>query len=298
MKSFLYFISLIFFSICFNAEAYRIKGNVWFLSETVTNVNIYTLLYNAEEAARKGDNLKAAKILDDISTNDFVKNYVTTDSEPLSLALKSASLWYRAEYAKNKDDKIKEEAERIIEEWAEKAKNKRWDSYKRLYHRVRAYYVRNYDYKNLFLIQEKMILYDVHDESQLDSLESYCQKYPGDMNEMTGFITEFKKKGGKLTPSLELSLILESKKSDDDKFQALISWLKDHHSAKLEDIQKGVNKATLLISVNNLERVRIFHDTLTDLALWQPGNDERMPVIAYLINERSKIEAILSGESK
>lgn len=283
---------------CLNANAFRIKGSVWFLSETVTNANIYTRLYNAEEAAKIGDNLKAAKILDSLSSNEFAKRYITTDNEPLSLALTSASLWYRSEYAKNKDIKIVAETEKTIVKWAEEAKGKRWESYKKLYHRIRAYYIKNCDFKNLFNVQKKMILYDVFDKSQLDSLESYFEKYPEYVDEMSDFINEFKKRGGTLTPSLELALICESKISDEEKFKAIIEWLKEHHNASLESIQKGVNKGILFLSVKNPERVRIFHDTLTDIALWQPGSDERMPIIAYLINERSKIEAIFPDTIK
>lgn len=295
MKNIIYVLLLF---ACVNANAFRIKGTVWFLSETVTNASIYISLYNAEEAAKSGDNLKAAKILDGVSTNEFIKEYITTDTEPLLLALTSASLWYRAEYAKNKDIKILEEAEEAIGKWAEESKGKRWESYKKLYHRIRAYYIRNCDFKNLFKTQKRMILYDVFDKTQLDSLESYFEKYPEYIDEMTDFITEFKKRGGTLTPSLELALITEANISDDDKFKAIISWLKDHHNASLEDIQKGVNKGSIFLSVKDPDKVRIFHDTLTDLALWQPGSDDRMPVIAYLINERSKIEAILPEANK
>lgn len=283
---------------CLEAKAFRIKGTVWFLSETVTNASIYTSLYNAEEVAKHGDNLKAAKILDNLSTNELVKGYITTDTEPLLLALTSASLWYRAEYAKNKNIKILTEAEKAIEKWAEEAKGNRWESYKKLYHRIRAYYIKNCDFKNLFNVQKKMILYDVFDKSQLDSLESYFEKYPEYVDEMSDFINEFKKRGGTLTPSLELASISESRISDEEKFKAIIEWLKEHHNASLESIQKGVNKGILFLSVKNPERVRIFHDTLTDIALWQPGSDERMPIIAYLINERSKIEAIFPDTIK
>ena len=285
-------------TVCFEADAFRIKGTVWFLSETVTNANIYAFLYNAEEAAKIGDNLKAAKILDNLSSNEFVKGYITTDNEPLDLALASASLWYRAEYAKNKDTKIIAETEKTISKWAEKAKGNRWESYKKLYHRIRAYHIKNCDFKNLFNVQKKMILYDVFDKSQLDSLESYFEKYPEYVDEMSDFINEFKKRGGTLTPSLELALICESEISDEKKFKAIMSWLKEHHNANLGTIEKGVNKGVLFLSVKKPEWVRIFHDTLTDIALWQPGSDDRMPVIAYLINERSKIEAILPEANK
>ena len=285
-------IALLAFCIPMLCHAFMIEKGVWLIADTVTNADIYTELTKVEEAAKTQKLKEASQLLVDILQSGKADGYVASDMEPLSLTIYSASLWYKAESYHNQNQAIVKEARTAIKEWEEKAKGNQWKSYKNLFYRMRDHYIRKKDQVNRIATQKEAILYDPFDLEQISSLNEYCRRFPNCVGDMAAFAKEFKEKGGVLPAFLELTIIVAENNDKEKKLDAVLSWLWANRHESLENIKNGVETASQLISIEHPEGIKLIVSSLTDLALAQPGSEERMPVIAYLINERAKIQAI------
>lgn len=272
--------------------AFTVNRMTWQISDTVTNAYLYEKLAKAEQRAKINDLKGAATLIDDLKDDAAAKDYVSSDGEPLELVLASASLWYRAEDVKNSDPELVKEARHNLNLWAEKAKDKQWKSYKYLFHRIRAYHVTQKNQRGRIETQKEMILYDPFDQEQLKSFEEYCDRFPESVGDLNAFLAKFKEKGGAMTPKFALTLITLSGKTREEKLQELSAWLKEHKSSDLETLKLGIEFGMGEVSVEEPQTVRKMYDLLTNLALWQPADEERMPIIAMILNERAKVEAI------
>lgn len=272
--------------------AFTVNRMTWQISDTVTNAYLYEKLAKAEQRAKINDLKGAATLIDDLKDDAAAKDYVSTDGEPLELVLASASLWYRAEDVKNSDPELVKEARQNLNIWAEKAKDKQWKSYKYLFHRIRAYHVTQKNQRGRIETQKEMILYDPFDQEQLKSFEEYCDRFPESVGDLNAFLAKFKEKGGAMTPKFALTLITLSGKTREEKLKELSAWLKEHKSSDLETLKLGIEFGMGEVSVEEPQTVRKMYDLLTNLALWQPADEERMPIIAMILNERAKVETI------
>lgn len=272
--------------------AFTVNRMTWQISDTVTNAYLYEKLAKAEQRAKINDLKGAVMLIDDLKDDAAAKDYVSTDGEPLELVLASASLWYRAEDVKNSDPELVKEARQNLNIWAEKAKDKQWKSYKYLFHRIRAYHVTQKNQRGRIETQKEMILYDPFDQEQLKSFEEYCDRFPESVGDMNSFLSKFKEKGGAMTPKFALTLITLSGKTREEKLKELSAWLKEHKSSDLETLKLGIEFGMGEVSVEEPQTVRKMYDLLTNLALWQPADEERMPIIAMILNERAKVETI------
>lgn len=286
------FLITAFTLICLDVSAFTVNRMIWQISDCVTNAYLYDQLSSAERHAKFNELNEAAEILEALQNEKVASEYLLPNGEPLDLVLSSAILWYKAEQIKNVDPEIAENARKLIGKWAEKAKGRQWQSYKFLFHRIRSYYIAIKNPKGRIETQKEMILYDPFDEEQIKSLDEYCVRFPESIGDLKTFLEQFKKAGGILSPRLELTLITLSDKSSEEKLDNVITWLGLRKNAELEIIQLGVEYAIGLISVENSSGVKKLYDSLSDLALWQPANEERMPIVALLLNERAKIKAI------
>lgn len=271
---------------------FTVNRMVWQLSDEVTNVYLYEKLIDAENHAKLNELSEAANILENLRNEKLSLRYILQDGEPLDLVLSSAILWYRAEKIKNIDPEIVKSARFLIDKWAKAAEGKRWKSFKFLFHRIRSYYVAIKNPKGRIEAQKEMMLYDPFDEEQVRSFDEYCTRFPESVGDIKKFLEMFKAKGGILTPKLELTLISLSELKQNDKFDAVIDWLKTRKNADMDTLKIGIEALLNLTSVENPESIKKTYNILTDLALWQPATEERMPVVALILNERAKIEAI------
>lgn len=289
---FLFFSSISLFLVPLNASAFTVNRMVWQISDGVTNAYLYEQLSLAERHAKLNELVEAAQTLEALRNDKAASEYFLTNGEPLDLVLSSAVLWYKAEYIKNLDPEIVEKARTLIDKWAEKAKGRQWKSYKFLFHRIRSYYVAIKNPKGRIETQKEMILYDPFDEEQIKSLDEYCVRFPDSVGDIKNFIVKFKDAGGRLTPKFELTLISLSELSQDEKIDAMIEWLKIRKDSDIETIRVGIDFLISLASVENPETIKKIYAILTNLALWQPANEDRMPIVALILSERAKIEAV------
>lgn len=272
--------------------AFVVNKGIWQLSETVTNAVLYERLSQVEAAAGKDNSTMAEQKLQQLLDEGLAGGYVSDDGEPLELSVRSAMLWYRAERLGNNSPEVVKEARSAIDSWRERARGRQWKSYKYLYHRIRAFYVVQKDQSGRIETQKEMMLYDPFDVEQVKSLEEYCIRFPEQVGDMPEFIAKFKKAGGTLTSSFELTLITSSSKSAEEKLEEVLNWLKRERDGDLDTLKAGVQCALRLTSMENGDSVRKLYVFLSDLALWQPANEERLAVIAFLLNERGKIRAV------
>ena len=278
------------FSSALVCKAFEIKGDVWVLSEVVTNSVLKEKLKEAEFYALNKNAYEAASSLKTIS-KDF-PNVKTAEGEPLELVIEGARLWYKAKASSFKDQKIVAEAEKLLNAYAKKADDKSWNSYKYLFHRIRDYYFNKKDYENVLKIQKELVLYDVLDNWAIDSYLEYLKTFSLTDN-TEEFFKEIVNKGGKMSPKMELQLIkLSLKNKEKDSWQALLTWFDNNRRAEMGVLREAIDIASLNLDSSNTAMIKTYYITLTNVILAQVANEENMPKIAELLNERQKIKTI------
>lgn len=271
-------------------QAFEIKGDVWVLSEVVTNSVLKEKLKEAEFYALNRNPSEAASSLKTIS-KDF-PNIKTTEGEPLELATEGAKLWYKAKSSSFKDQEIVSEAEKLLKIYAKKAEDKSWNSYKYLFHRIRDYYFNKKDYENVLKIQKELVLYDVLDNWAIDSYLEYLKSFSL-TDDTENFFKEIVKRGGKISPKMELQLIkLSLKNKEKDSWKTLLIWFDNNRRAEIGILREAIDIASLNLDASNHDMVKTYYVTLTNVILAQVANEENMPKIAELLNERQKIKTV------
>lgn len=282
--------STLLFASTLVCQAFEIKGDVWVLSEVVTNSVLKEKLKEAEFYALNRNPSEAASSLKTIS-KDF-SNVKTAEGEPLELAIEGARLWYKAKASSFKDREIVTEAEKLLSAYAKKAEDKSWNSYKYLFHRIRDYYFNKKDYENVLNTQKRLVLYDVLDNWAIDSYLEYLKSFSLTDN-TEEFFKEIVKKGGKMSPKMELQLIkLSLKSKEKNSWIKLLTWFDNNRRAEIGILREAIDIASLNLDASNPAMIKTYYITLTNVILAQVANEENMPKIAELLNERQKIKTI------
>lgn len=273
--------------LCFSGHIDIVNG-VWAVSKNMTkNQDIGGKLREIEAVARK-DTDRAAELCKELKESLDDPEIYTDDGEYLPLVLDSMWLYYAAHKGLQGKEVLRE-AERLIEEYSEKAEEQGYCAYKYLYHRIRAYYYRKKDNKSMIKAQKDMILYDPSDYGQIMTLMDQIRDCPDDAGDLDAFLSKFKERQGVVEPEFELTMLLASKKSDSEKVKGACAWLEKQSGGAPEVIMRALPRITKFVSIKDKEALTDYYYALTDLALRQPSTEDRLTVFAMALNERQKI---------
>lgn len=275
---------------CFSGHIDIVNG-VWAVSKNMTkNQEIGGKLREIEAVARQ-DTDKAAELCKELKESLDDPEIYTDDGEYLPLVLDSMWLYYAA-HKGLQGKAVLTEAQRLIEEYAEKAEGQRYCAYKYLYHRIRGYYYGKKDNKSMIKAQKDMILYDPADYSQIMTLMDQIRDLPEAAGDLDAFLSEFKERQGVVEPEFELTLILASKKkSNSEKIKGACAWLEKQSGGAPEVIMRALPRITKFVSAKDKEALTDYYYALTDLALRQSSTEDRLTVFAMALNERQKLVA-------
>ena len=294
-------VTIIFLALAFcgagNIFAFEIKGDVWVLSELTTNRVLKGKLVDAEYCAsnKKYDEAveKLTAVLDEYEADKFV-----FEAEPFSLILSGTILWYKAKNSAFKDPAIVDEAGKVLKQYKSEAEGKAWPSYKYLFHRQRDYYFIKKDYENVLKIQKALIMYDVLDNWAFDSYIEYLKNFSL-KDDTESFFAEVVKKGGKINPKMHLLLLGKAfENKDEDAWKKIFAWFDENRQIDFETLKQGMAIVSNNLNAKDLEIAKEYYLTLTNLALGQVANEENMPKIAYVLNERQKIKTLVPNVSE
>lgn len=280
-----------------NLFAFDIKGDVWVLSELTTNQVLKGKLFEAEYCASNKNYSEAAEKLANV-LEEYAADKFVFEAEPFSLILKGTILWYKAKSSAFKDPEIVSEAGKVLKQYKAGAEGKSWPSYKYLYHRQRDYYFIKKDYENVLKVQKELIIYDVLDNWAFDSYIEYLRNYSL-KDDTVAFFAEIEKKGGKINPKMRLLLLANAfEKKEKDAWNKIFTWFDENRQIDLDTLKQGMEIVSKNLNARDIEVAKEYYLTLTNLALGQVANEENMPKIAYILNERQKIKTLVPNVSE
>lgn len=276
-------IILVLVFMCANlAEALTVSGGVWLVAENiVSNDALRMNLQEIEMLVKSGEKGKAIKQIEKIrqETKDLPS---LKDKEYMPLVLDVMELYY-----KGLSDA--EEATTLLDKYKESAKGKRYTAYKQLYQMLRKHYSGLKDYKNASIVAREAALYDPKDYLLILPLIDLAKEAPKECGELDGFIKEYAKAGGTMYEELLLAAVLTSKDKPVAKMTRACEWLDKNRSGSEKMLSRALPLIATLIDAKHPQTAIEYYYALTNLAVRQPSNEERLTIFAMAINERQKL---------
>ena len=275
---------LVLVFMCANlAEALIVSGGVWLVAENiVSNDALRMNLQEIEMLAKSGEKGKAIKQIEKIRQEMKDNLPSMKDKEYLPLVLDVMELYYEG-------SSDAEEATTLIDKYKESAKGKRYTAYKQLYQMLRKYYSGLKDYKNASIVAREAALYDPKDYLLILPLIDLAKEAPKECGELDGFIKEYAKAGGTMYEELLLAAVLTSKDKPVAKMTRACEWLDKNRSGSEKMLSRALLLIATLIDAKHPQTVIEYYYALTNLAVRQPSNEERLTIFAMAINERQKL---------
>lgn len=264
-------------------EALTVSGGVWLVAENiVSNDALRMSLQEIEMLVKSGEKGKAIKHIEKIrkETKDNLPSM--KDGENLPLILDVMELYY-----KGLSDV--EEATTLLDKYRESAKGKRYTAYKQLYQMLRKRYSGLKDYKNAAEVAKEAALYDPKDYLLILPLIDLTKESPKECGELDSFIKEYTKSGGTKHEELLLAAILTSKDKPVTKMMRACEWLDNNRSGSEKMLSRALPLIATLIDAKYPQTAVEYYYALTNLAVRQPSNEERLTIFAMAINERQKL---------
>lgn len=276
------------FVVCANfAGALNVSGGVWLVSENIlSNDTLRMELQEIEMLVKKGEKEKALQNINKIKeeAKDNLPNM--KDGEHLPLVLDVMELYY-------KGLSNAEEARVLIDKHKGNAIGKRYTAFKQLYQMLRKYYSGLKNIKEANEVAKEAALYDPKDYLLILPLLDYAKDYPKECGELDSFLKAYSKAGGKIYEELQLAAIITSKDKPVNKMAKACEWLDINKSSSEKVLSRALPLITTLIDAKHPQTVTDYYYALTNLALKQPSNEERLTVFAMAINERQKLIAAM-----
>ena len=98
----------------------------------------------------------------------------------------------------------------------------------------------------------------------------------------------------KISSGMALCKLRLLKKNNGDVFDVALEHLKKYPNANFEETQIVITMARDAISFDKSEQIKQYYNVLLFLAIKQPSDKAHMKAIAFLVNERKKLETVVS----
>ncbi len=273
----------------FQSKGLNVSANVWLVSENITSNNSLRIKFqDIEVLAKRHERSEAIRRIKELRQNNNLDNVILKDKELLPLVLDGMELYYWA--CDNPESKaIPEKVNSLLSEYKEAAEGKGLTSYKQVYQILRRYYGHIGNIAKAIDIQKRVILYDPKDYVAITQLIDYAKKDPEICGELDNFVKEYSDAGGTLYEELKLAAILTSNDDIIKKMARACEWLEKNAGASEKIIARSLPVITLLTDSKHPQTLIDYYHALTNLALKQPSNEERLTVFSMAINERQKL---------
>ncbi len=263
----------------------------------INNLELSNILVEAKLLFDDKSYFQAAeKILEAINTeNENAKNELNKLLEyqagPLKLFLYNTRLWYLKKACLEKAPAFSNEVQTVINKYSNEAKDKDWNSYKRLYIRLAEHHKANKNDKGVAHAHEARFMYSPIDKVSLMTYLKYL--FEKDFSKVNSIITQYESAGGTEFPRLSLLKCKIIKKQGGDVFKSAIGFLKAYPTSKFKDIRAMIVMARDALTADKPEQIKEYYNILAFLAIKQPSDKKHLETVGFILNERKKIEAIL-----
>ncbi len=278
-------ISFLFFSNFLNAEE-NIRHPQ--LSKIIDQANELVKSKNFSQAAEK---LLEAINIENPEAKAELNEFKDKWSGPYKLKLYSDRLWYLKKSYKEKSPEFGAEVQAVIDEYNEEAQGKNWNAYKWLFLRLADYHKANKNGIKEADAHEKRYLYNPNDQRSLIAYLYYLLKNnPSKIDEV---IVIYKEAGGEDFGGLALFNCKRIEKQGENPFNALVEMLKKYPTSNFRQLKDAMEMLRQNLDPEKPQQINKYYNTLKILAIKQPSNEKSITAIAYILNEKKKLEAIM-----
>ena len=267
----------------------EISSGKWSLSPNMkANTNLAVRLREIELAT-----LNDALVLTEaLKKEAIVEDVYMDDGEYLPLVLDSLALSLEERIA-FPEVKIANKAEKLLEQYKKISEGKNFLAYKQLYLRQIRGYKRNEDYKKMIEAQKALVLYDPFDFASRMALQDSARDYPSEMGDMDDFQKKYVEAGGVIDGAMELAFILTGSGELKTKLKKGCEWIHKNRFASQELLLTALPRLTALVVPEDKEGALEYYKALSNLALQQPLEEERMITFAAAMDERKKLLSLV-----
>lgn len=268
------------------------------ISEEVGDPAVRAVLKNAEELAfserLREAGMEVARAIEMTATNAQADLAIGNPVEgPFSLQLQSMRLHYLSRAERFAGPAVAQDCREVATRYAAAARGQNWAYYKHILRLICSYYsVTKNDHAALATFRE-LLAYDPKDENSLRAFSRFLKDAQLPAKTLREAVRTVGQITGTTSPEAGL---LECRLRDRDgklTLDLITAWMDAHPDAALALIQEAVGLATPRLDPAKPEQLRTYCLTLARLALRQPGDEAHVATIAYLINEKKRIEVIM-----
>ena len=217
----------------------------------------------------------------------------------LGFQLAVARIDYLGTASRWQDGSIPAQIQATLAKHIDDARGKRWPFYLTLCRQLITSYNILRDINGVYSAYQTLLAYDPVNEESMGAYVRWCvgQGKKLDGRAILQQIQQYESAGGTLTPEIAMAKIKiqENVDAQADVFPAGLNWLQTYPGASPDLVREAVDFVRLRLDASRPDRIREFYQTLTVLAIKQPGDDDRVGLTAHILNERKKLEAIMPG---
>ncbi|MCX7005260.1 MAG: hypothetical protein NTV22_18585 [bacterium] len=240
----------------------------------------------AQQAARQ-EYVAAATALAPLLTNtvyetEFAQAWCT-QREPCAVYYHNQCFWWLQCAGQNVGT---DEINRVLATYAAPARGQRWPAYKWLHDRLLVACARDPWAKRAAC--ERVVRYDPTDPLRMATLLHVLADAP--TNEVAQWLAVYQ---GPAFPELLLLQARRAQRAGGSAFPFAIECLAAFPTARFDQVREAVELARAALDAANAQQVRSYYTTIVTASLKQANDAACLPTLAYLINEKKRLEAVL-----
>ncbi|MCX7004748.1 MAG: hypothetical protein NTV22_15955 [bacterium] len=245
-----------------------------------------------KQQAERKEYLAAANALGPLLTNplyhaEFAKAW-GTQGEPWALFYFNQYFWW-LECARQ--NVATAEIERVLATYAEPARGKRWPDYKALHDRLIFVFSCNRQNPQGSYAQSlcaRGVCYDPTDPLRMACLLQFLEN--ASTNEVNEWLAVYQ---GPPFPELILFQARQARRAGGSAFPFALQCLATFPTSSFEIIRTAVKYARAALDAANVKQVRSYYMAIVTAGLRQNNDEQSLPCIAFLINEKKRLEAVM-----
>jgi hypothetical protein len=280
------------------------RSNVVYVSQSISNAVLAAALQRVEQAAERRELPRAVELLADalaISDADACQELAQTNHLgcPLSLHLKWLGLHYATVQQRYKLTPALAESYRLyLTECAAYPGSVRWGNCTAPLLQLIAYEGRHRRVpQGVALFQETLAALQPAEriyEMMLGKYMDFAQRHKEvALTDVQRWLALRKAASDKPDQELDLRFIKLNASRKQPVLTLAMAWLQNCAVSKPQDVQTVLDLARVDLSPERPDDLRAYYALLARVALMQPGNESSVRLIAYLLNEKKILEAIM-----
>jgi len=216
---------------------------------------------------------------------------------PLALRIRVLGIRYIGEGISWREALVPRECEAIMTEYADQARGKSWQAY------LDACMFASWHYRgSVYAVPEKAA----------EALERAMNYQPGNPQPIGDYLSlcvqahkkigwrqsreklaAYEASGAPMNQYIAYSKLLLVEADKGDVFGTALQYLKDYPNADAWRLLNVLKKATGAINAAKPEQIRELYNAMTTVVLRQPSDEEHVQLVAHILNEKKKLEALI-----